>query len=364
MASHSTTSTQNSATARSEETRAGRSAVALATSGLGHAFGGIGVVSRMVVDALEPQHRVTIWRHHHDWPTGPRIAGFGVRALLGSWHKPRFIVYEHWQLAKIHTLIPSLRTIPYGLFLYGIDAWSPIGGRGRAAIEGAQLRLAISETTVQLTREQNPWLPETHIVWLGISPQFLQDRPSTGRSPTALVVGRMAAEERYKGHDQILDGWSAVVEAVPDARLVVVGGGDDRPRLRQRVQDERLVNVEFPGKVSDDELRALYQTSRVLMFPSRREGFGLVAVEAAAGGLPVLGLKGTVMEELFPNGEGAALADEQSGPAIAAAVIPLLRDAALADTLGQRAQTRVREHFLEEHFANRFRDAVSPFLED
>ena len=44
----------------------------------------------------------------------------------------------------------------------------------------------------------------------------------------------MSADERYKGHDELLDVWPALLARKPDARLVVAGDGDDRPRLESR----------------------------------------------------------------------------------------------------------------------------------
>jgi glycosyltransferase involved in cell wall biosynthesis len=88
----------------------------------------------------------------------------------------------------------------------------------------------------------------------------------------------------------------------PDAKLLIVGAVNDQARLRQRVAQEQITGVEFPGRLSDQERDQLYARSRLFFFPSKHEGFGLAGVEAAAAGVPVLGLAGTVMSELFPNG--------------------------------------------------------------
>ena len=79
-----------------------------------------------------------------------------------------------------------------------------------------------------------------------------------GSSLSALIVGRMASEERYKGHDVLLDLWPRVLARVPGALLTIAGDGDDRGRLERRAHDEGLApHIRFTGRVTDRELRDL-----------------------------------------------------------------------------------------------------------
>jgi glycosyltransferase involved in cell wall biosynthesis len=100
----------------------------------------------------------------------------------------------------------------------------------------------------------------------------------------------------------------------------------------------------------------------MLFYPSKQEGYGLAGAEAASFGVPVLGLAGTVTEELFPLGTGAVVAKDLSRESIAEAAIPLLRNARYAQELGSAAATRVNAIFLKEHFAGRLRKALAPQL--
>ena len=76
----------------------------------------------------------------------------------------------------------------------------------------------------------------------------------------------------------------------------------------------------------------------------------------------MLGLAGTVAEELFPNGTGAVMAKDLSRESIAESAVPVLRDAQHAAQLGRAALGRVNAIFLEEHFIDRFRLALAPLL--
>jgi glycosyltransferase involved in cell wall biosynthesis len=100
----------------------------------------------------------------------------------------------------------------------------------------------------------------------------------------------------------------------------------------------------------------------MLFYPSKQEGYGLAGAEAASFGIPVLGLAGTVIEELFPTGTGAVVAKDLSRESIAEAAIPLLRSAQHAQALGRAAAARVNAVFLREHFADRLRRALAPQL--
>jgi len=172
----------------------------------------------------------------------------------------------------------------------------------------------------------------------------------------------MSSPERYKGHDAVMDAWPLIRAKVPDAKLVIVGKGDDELRLRRRVEKETLQAIEFRGRLSDKERDLAYRSARLLFYPSAQEGFGLAGVEALAFGVPLLGLAGSVVEELFPNGEGVVVARDLSADSIANAAIPVLADARLASSLGSAGRARVHSTFLEEHFAARFRRALAPLI--
>jgi phosphatidylinositol alpha-1,6-mannosyltransferase len=337
--------------------------VALVTSGLGTAYGGIGVVAKSIKSALEPHCKVSVWQHPPFWPRPARVARVAAHLFLGSQNPPDLIIYDHVHLAVLHACIPKLRRLPYAVFLHGVEVWQPLLNRRREALLGASVLIANSATTVAATRVANPWLPSVEVAWLGVPGTSSPPIDAGKLPPVALIVGRMSSPERYKGHDAVMNAWPLIRSAVPGARLVIVGTGDDEPRLRQRVKQERLESIEFCGRLSDTERDRAYRSSRLLFYPSEQEGFGLAGVEAAAFGVPVLGLAGTVAGELFPNGEGVVLAKDLERESIAEAAIPVLTDAQLASRLGHAGQRKVQSTFLQEHFAERFLRALGQLLQ-
>jgi phosphatidylinositol alpha-1,6-mannosyltransferase len=336
--------------------------VALVTSGLGTAYGGIGVVAQSIRSALEPYCRVVVWQHPPFWPRPLRIVKIAGHVLLGSQHPPDLVIYDHVHLAVLHAMVPKLRNVPYAVFIHGVEVWQALGGRRREALLGASAIVANSATTVAATRRANPWLPEVEVAWLGI--RATSRHVDAGRLPPhALIVGRMSSPERYKGHDAVMDAWGLIRAAVPQAQLTIIGTGSDEPRLRRRVEQEHLAGIRFLGRVSDEERDRAYCSSRLLFYPSEQEGFGLAGIEAASFGVPFIGLAGTVTAELFPDGNGAVLAKDLTPNSIAEAAIPVLTDSRLAADSGEAARKRVHATFLEEHFAARFRAALGKLVQ-
>jgi phosphatidylinositol alpha-1,6-mannosyltransferase len=332
--------------------------VALVTSGFGPSLGGVGVVSGGIADALARDANITIWRHRPDWPRWARPLALMLRALAASFRPPDFIVFTHVDLARAMLVLPFLRNVPYAVFIYGVEVWRPLDRWRRTSLERAAAILAISEYTVRKAREANPWLPEAKVVWLGAAEREGPVRQKA--TPIVLILGRMASTERYKGHDALIDAWPRVLAIVPNARLVIAGDGDDRARLQARAAG--TASITFTGFLSDEDRERVLCSSDVLVSISTSEGFGLAALEAAASGLPVVGLKGTVTEELFPDGCGHVLLDSAEPQQLAEVVIGLLTDADLAHDIGQAGRRRMREVFTIGHFNQRIRAALDPFV--
>ena len=105
-----------------------------------------------------------------------------------------------------------------------------------------------------------------------------------------LTVSRLAASERYKGHDRVISVLPRVLERSPDVAYLVVGDGDDRQRLEEMAQKAGVAHaMRFAGHVPHQELPDYFRLADVFVMPSTGEGFGIVFLEAAASGLPVIG---------------------------------------------------------------------------
>ncbi len=168
--------------------------------------------------------------------------------------------------------------------------------------------------------------------------------------PTILTIARI--EERYKGHDTMVRALALVLAKVPDAQWVVIGDGSLRPGLEQLARSYGVAgSIRFLGAVSDDQRNAWLARAHVLAMPSRLpagafagEGFGIVYLEAAAYGKPVVaGNVGGAVDAVV-DGETGLLVDPLDPLAVAGAITTLLQDEVLARRLGAAGQARAQRY--------------------
>jgi phosphatidylinositol alpha-1,6-mannosyltransferase len=169
----------------------------------------------------------------------------------------------------------------------------------------------------------------------------------------------MLSAERYKGHDQLLEAWPAVLARVPNARLVVVGDGDDVVRLQEKAAALRLSpNVVFTGFLSNTDLLLRYRQAAVFAMPSRSEGFGLVYLEAMAHRLPCIGSSHDAAGEVIEDGSTGYLVSQSDTTTLAARIVSLLEDEGLRRAMGERGHARLLRAYTYERFRDRFLPAI------
>jgi phosphatidylinositol alpha-1,6-mannosyltransferase len=197
------------------------------------------------------------------------------------------------------------------------------------------------------------------------SPSAMTATDSLAIGPRAVViVARMAAGERYKGHDALLAAWPMVLARQPDAQLVIVGRGDDEARLRARAQEGGVgARVLFTGFVDEASLAAIYARAALFAMPSRGEGFGIAYLEAMARGLPCIGSVHDAAGEVIDDGVTGYLIDQSDTQALADRVSGLLGDDARRREMGEAGRRRLSERFTADRFARRLGDLVDAALD-
>jgi phosphatidyl-myo-inositol dimannoside synthase len=149
-----------------------------------------------------------------------------------------------------------------------------------------------------------------------------------------------------KNLETMLDVWTAVAPAHPDARLVVAGGGALLGDLRRRAERLGLAqSVVFTGYVPEADKADYFNLADVFFFPSAMEGFGLAVGEAMSSGLPVVVSNRGSIPELVVDGEGGFVSDPADPARFAEGLRLLLGDAALRRKLGQANAARIEERF-------------------
>ncbi len=171
------------------------------------------------------------------------------------------------------------------------------------------------------------------------------------RGPTILATGGV---KQRKGTHLLVEALEKVRRHVPDAQLVVTGLQDDVHYLalvERQIEESGLQDcVHLAGMIAEEELRGWYQHADVFALPSlnvgqRFEGFGLVFLEASASGLPVIGTRGSGIEEAVVDGETGLLVPQRDVIELASAITRVLTDADLRERLraGGRAYARTQD---------------------
>ena len=280
----------------------------------------------------------------------------GVKAAPRA-RRPELVIATH--LRMLPAAVPLMATgVPVATFLLGVECWRPLSRRDRGLLAQSERLLPISHWTRERFLAANPSFAEATMT---ICPPGIDTTPAPSRRPVsgrALVVGRLWSEERYKGHDLLIDVWPAVQRACPHAHLMVVGDGDDRARLEARVREAGLSNViQFAGLVSQDALRHHFAEAQVFVLPSQGEGFGIVFLEAMRAARPCIAAPGAAEEIVLDGVTGRVIASRDAA-ALTSTLIDLLTNPEQCDVLGRAGRKRLEEEFSVTRFGERLVEAV------
>lgn len=283
-----------------------------------------------------------------------QVAGNGVEA--GT-----IVLAMHVHLAP--AAFPFIwRGARLSVFLHGIEAWKPLRMRERIAINAAHSVIANSQATVDRFKIENPkfvTLP-VHVCPLGISPlEVPAEGPSLALNRFALIVGRLVGASRYKGHDELLEVWGAVMQRAPGLNLVIAGDGPDRSRLEAKANSLNLNGrVTFTGFVNDQELQRLYRDCEFFIMPSTGEGFGLVYLEAMRAAKACIAAPGAA-ESVVENERTGIIVDPSSREQLLDAILRLATQPGLRDKFGNAGCLRFKEEFTASRFGNKLIAALT-----
>jgi phosphatidylinositol alpha-1,6-mannosyltransferase len=303
---------------------------------------------------------------------------FGLAAIRAAvaW-RPEFIICTHVGVAPVARHIQRLLRIPYWVVIHGIEVWGALSPAKLDALNAASHIIANSKFTLEVTASRHnlvqsavsilhPTLPKCPL-----SSPLAKKELTDSQRPVVLTVGRMAAAERYKGHEIVLEGWPQILRRVADAEYWLVGDGDDRRRLESRAADLGVAaSTRFLGTLTSEKLAVCYDRCRVFAMPARTEldgpiprgeGFGIVYLEAMAFGKPIVGPRSGAPAEFIHSGEHGLLVDSASPTEVAGAIVELLSDPARAQKMGSAARQWVNSEFSFESFCSRLREALAKY---
>lgn len=343
--------------------------------------GGIARVAQLLWRALSdisPQQLNTLNLFSDDLRVLTRAQKFNfIRRVVSAQLRasPQWIMFDHLGLARAQNFVPPPRRAPYGIFLHSVEVWGALSADRKRALQRARVLVANSHYTVKRIRAAHPDLPPIEVCHLALLPE----REKIARTPAhaaaetewrarlgphaVLIVGRMISTERHKGHEQLLNAWRGVLNRVPDAQLVIVGRGDDAPRLQTLAREGGVeANVIFAGHVGEAELDVLYECAALFAMPSLGEGFGVVYLEAMRHARACLACADDAAAEIVQDGVTGVLVPNREPQTLASSLSALLENDARRAAMGRAGQARWQNHFSYAQFASRLTNILEPLI--
>lgn len=162
--------------------------------------------------------------------------------------------------------------------------------------------------------------------------------------PIALYVGRVDPE---KSISNVVQAFAGVLEKIPEAVLVIVGDGTDKRRLMDLVKAYGIEkSVFFPGRIYPPDVTEIYKVATLFVTASETETQGIVLIEAAATGLPLVAVDAGAVGELCQNKKNGILCAPGTVNELAQAMMKILSDKDLQKRYGKASLKIAEKHDL------------------
>ncbi len=279
-----------------------------------------------------------------------------------------FIVCGHINLLPIAHLVGVWLRKPILLFVYGIDVWQPSKRKLiNKLIKNIAHFVSISEITkerftkwAKLSDKKGSIIPNAiHMENYGAgdkNSRLISQYGLDGKT-VLMTLGRLSADERYKGFDEIIELLPELIREISGIVYMIIGSGGDRERLQKKAMLLGVGgHVVFTGFVSESEKPDYYRLADAYVMPSYGEGFGFVFLEALACGIPVVASNIDGGREAVRHGKLGALVDPHDAEDIKKGILKALKQ--------PRMIPEDLEYFSYSNFEQRVHRLVTEFAKD
>lgn len=238
--------------------------------------------------------------------------------------KSNVVMLSHINLAWVGLLIKTLSpSTKLYVQAHGIEVWRNLGFAKKKLLQIADCILPVSAYTQQiLTTKHGVDAAKCVILNNCIDPNFKREfnqktkqhiEHKTGFNHThqiLLTLTRLASSEKYKGYDHVIKAVSIIKKNNPLIRYIIAGKYDDAEfiRIQALIAHYGVINeVKLTGFINDEDVSTYFGIADVFVMPSKKEGFGIVFIEAMACGLAVIGGNQDGSVDALRNGEMGTL---------------------------------------------------------
>ncbi|MFO7164443.1 MAG: glycosyltransferase family 4 protein [Mycolicibacterium hassiacum] len=284
-------------------------------------------------------------------------AGLAIKEPDGTPWRPEVVHANDWLVAHPAIALAEFFDVPLVSTIHATEAGRHSGwvsgrlSRQVHAIESWLVHDSDSLITCstsmsdEITELFGPGLAEIRVIRNGIDVSawpFAERRPRTG-PPHLVYIGRLEYE---KGIHDLIAALPRIRRSHPGARLTIAGTGTQFDFLVEQTRKHRVVRaVTFAGHLDHEQLVHLLHDADVAVLPSHYEPFGIVALEAAATGVPVVATRVGGLGEAVIDGETGVACAPRDIAGLTAAVRKVLDDPAAAQRMAVAARERLTADF-------------------
>ena len=257
-----------------------------------------------------------------------------VVALLEG---PSLILSTHANFSPVAAWLQKWRGIPAAVSAHGIEVWGLPAGRIREALRQVGKILPVSEHT-RLSMEKDIGLPADKFTVISDTYDISKFRPGPAApdlrrrlgldgNKVIYTLARLDPGERYKGIDEVISVLPELIREMPNLVYVIGGKGADRARLEEKALSLGVADkVIFVGFVPEKEKADYYRLADLFVMPGWGEGFGIVYLESAACGVPVLGSTLDASAEVIRTAEIGEAVNPKNPEELKAAIVRMLKN--------------------------------------
>ncbi|MBL7190468.1 glycosyltransferase family 4 protein, partial [bacterium] len=329
----------------------------------------VGFDSKVKKDECNIEEGIRVYRFKHLFPYIPKLINrryslkfFGQRIKLSNKIKELSQIHN-FHIVESYDWSGPLWYKPFSPLIVRLHGaytpnWKSKGQRAHRLIRYVERRnVKMADYILSVARHIAPLTLETlnlknrdyTVIYNGVDLSVFKPMGLERREKQILYVGTV---DKRKGVIELFQAMRIVFQEIPGAELVLIGRLPDgkkgevfKESLLNQLNPENRNSVRFLGFIPNEQLPQWYNQAGIVVFPSKAEAFGIVPVEALACGTPIVITSRVSGPEIVKDGISGLLADPLNPEQFAAAIIKLLKDHKLRDTISRNARKRAVEMF-------------------
>jgi len=338
--------------------------------------GGIQTFNKYFISALEEistenesisAEIVGIYDHEKDVKSSLPFTTLGSSKLaafkyvISNAKKFDTFIFAHVNLAPmaitLHLLNPKAKIL---FCTHGIEIWKKLP-KMTEWIMNKSVVLTVSTFSMSELKKYNPNLKDVRLFPNCIKVKtnnVILDNPFNPENYNLLSVTRLSSSERLKGIDTVIKALPLLKDKIPNIKYSVIGKGDDVERLEKLADDLNVTKyVDFLGFV--DDINAYYQHCDIYTLPSKKEGFGIVYLEAMQYKKPVIAVNYGGPTDVVLDGETGFLCEYDDVQYLVKKIKILHDDSSLSQIIGENGYQRLIENFTFQKYRKRLEEVLA-----